>query len=247
MIVSARGTFASALQHLPHGPVAFARRHSLALRVIIAMAVSLGFLLFASEAFFTRAASSALIQQDARSYVADANALEVAYQEGSDPADAIDDVLDLVDSMEDRLGIDSAMLLDSDGTVVAAARDANLGSDRGVITDRGEGPSYADVKTHEIGQGFQFVVPIHLGGQRFQLRVDTDGQLLNARVSALSNQALVFSMVSLLIGIGLFYLLGGRTLARRHSLVVKRATRDSLTELGNHCLLYTSPSPRDRS
>ena len=29
-------------------------------------------------------------------------------------------------------------------------------------------------------------------------------------------------------------MLGGRTLARRHSLVVKRATRDSLTELGNH-------------
>ena len=206
----------------------------MALRIVIAVGASLGFLVFASEAFFTRAGSSALIEQDARGYVADANALEIAFQEGSDAADAIDDVLDLVDSMEDRLGIDSATLLDSDGKVVAAARDANLGSDRSVMTDRGVGPSYADVKTQEVGQGFQFVVPIELGGKRFQLRVNTDGRLLNARVSALSNEALVFSIASLLIGIVLFYLLGGRSLARRHSLVVKRATRDSLTDLGNH-------------
>ena len=212
----------------------FARRNALALRVVVAVAASLAFLLVASEVFFTRAASSALIEQDARSYVADANALEIAYQEGSDPADAIDDVLDLVDSMEDRLGIDSATLLDSDGDVVAAARDANLGSDRGAKSGRGVGPSYADVKTSEVGEGFQFAVPIHLGGKRFQLRVEEDGQLLHSRVSALSNEALVFSIVSLLIGIGLFYVLGGRSLARRHSLVARRATRDSLTDLGNH-------------
>ena len=167
------------------------------MRVVIAVAASLGFLLFASEAFFTRAASSELIQQDARSYVADANALETAYQEGSDPADAIDDVLDLVDSMEDRLGIDSATLLDADGKVVAAPRDANLGSDRGAKTARQWDRATPMWRRSEIGQGFQFVVPIHLGGKRFQLRVDADGQLLHARVSALSNEALVFSIVSL--------------------------------------------------
>ena len=202
--------------------------------MVIAVVASFGFLVFASEAFFTRVGSSALIEQDARGYVADANALEVAFQEGSDAADAIDDVLDLVDSMEDRLGIDSATLLDTDGKVVAAPRDADLESDRGQSTDRGVGPSYADLETHEIGTGFQFVVPIELGKKRFQLQVNSDGQLLNARVSALSDEALLFSIVSLLIGIVLFYLLGGRTLARRHSLVVKRATRDSLTGLGNH-------------
>jgi diguanylate cyclase (GGDEF)-like protein len=234
MIASVRRTFASTLERLRQGPVAFARKHALALRMVIAVVVSLGFLLFASEAFFARAASSALIEQDARSYVADANALEIAYQEGSGPADAIDDVLDLVDSMEDRLGIDSAKLLDSDGKVVIAARDANLDSDRGTRTARGVGPSYADVETHDVGQGFQFVVPIHLGGKRFQLRVEADGQLLHARVSAMRNEALIFSVVSLLIGMGLFYVVGGRTLARRHRLVVKRATRDSLTDLGNH-------------
>ena len=83
--------------------------------MVLAVGASLAFLLVASGLFFTEAVSHELIQQDARSYVADAGALETAYQEGSDPADAIDDVLDLVDSMEDRLGIESASLLAATG------------------------------------------------------------------------------------------------------------------------------------
>src|SRR5687768_12914206 len=66
----------------------FARRHALAVRVVLALSASLGFLLFASEFFFTRVASRELIQQDARGYVADASALQTAFQEGSSPADA---------------------------------------------------------------------------------------------------------------------------------------------------------------
>lgn len=215
---------------------AFVRRHALAVRVVAAVVVSLGSLLFASELFFTRAASRELVQQDARSYVADAGALETAYREGSDPADAMDDVLDLVDSMEDRRGVAAAKLLDANRKIVTAARDdvPELESDRGLKPSRDAGPTYADVETREVGQGFQFVVPIHLGGKHFLLEVDEEGQVLHARISALRDEALVFSIVSLLVGMGLFYLLGGRTLARRHSLVVKRATRDSLTDLGNH-------------
>lgn len=213
---------------------AFVRRHALVVRVVVAVAVSLGSLLFASELFFARAASRELVQQDARSYVADAGALETAYREGADPADAMDDVLDLVDSMEDRRGVAAAKLLDANRKIVTAPRDAKLRSDRGSKSPRHAGPTYADVETREVGQGFEFVVPIHLGGKPFLLEVDEEGQVLHARISALRDEALVFSIVSLLLGMGLFYLLGGRTLARRHSLVVKRATRDSLTDLGNH-------------
>jgi hypothetical protein len=76
-------------------------RHAFGLRMALALAVSVVLLLLASEAFFTRAASRELIQQDARSYAADARALEKAYADASeDPVDALDDALDLVDSME---------------------------------------------------------------------------------------------------------------------------------------------------
>ena len=202
--------------------------------MVLAVGASLAFLLFASDAFFTRAASRELIQQDARSYVADAVALETAYREGSSPADAIDDVLDLVDSMQDRLGIDSATLLGADGKIVQAPRDANLGSERGASVPAREAPKYAEVETQQRGNTFEFTVPIHLGGKPFTLQVREDGKVLHARVSALRNEALIFSAASLVVGMLLFYGLGGRFLARRHSLVVKRATRDSLTDLGNH-------------
>ena len=88
-----------------------ARRHTFVLRLVLALTVSVALLMVGSQMFFTRAVSRELIQQDARSYSADAKALETAYVEGDDPDDAMDDVLDLVDSMEDRLGIVSAQLL----------------------------------------------------------------------------------------------------------------------------------------
>jgi diguanylate cyclase (GGDEF)-like protein len=202
--------------------------------VIIGVAVSVGLLLFASELFFTRAATRELVQQNARSYAADGRALETAYREGSDVEDAVDDVLDLVDSMEDRYGIVSAKLFDADGNAVVAPRDAHLTSERGLPPARHKGPSVADVDVREEGKQFEFVVPVHLGGEKFFLRVNEDGELLHTRIAAVSNEALVFSLVSLLVGMGVFYVIGGRTLARRHSLVVRRAARDPLTDLGNH-------------
>ena len=173
--------------------------------MVLAVGASLAFLLFASDAFFTRAASRELIQQDARSYVADAVALETAYREGSSPADAIDDVLDLVDSMQDRLGIDSATLLGADGKIVQAPRDANLGSERGASVPAREAPKYAEVETQQRGNTFEFTVPIHLGGKPFTLQVREDGKVLQARVSALRNEALIFSAASLVVGMLLFY------------------------------------------
>src|SRR5918999_1692077 len=197
------------------GAFAFPRRHAMGLRVALALTVSLGSLVFASEFFFTRVADRELVQQVARGYVADAGALETAYREASDPADAIDDVLDFVDSMDDRLGVESATLLDARNRPVSAPRDAHL-------------------ETREVGEVHRFLIPIKLGGKPFYLQVDENDGMLHSRISALSNEARIFSIVSTLIGLGLFYVLGGRNLARRHKLVVKRATRDSLTDLGNH-------------
>jgi diguanylate cyclase (GGDEF)-like protein len=213
---------------------AFAGRHALALRTAIAVIASMLFLVVASEAFFTRAASRELVQQDARAYQADGIALETAYREGEDAADAIDDVLDLVDSMEDRLGVISATLLDSEGKVVTVPRDSKLTSDRDTEAGPRDARDLADVETRRDGQAYEFRVPIFLADRPFVLEVDEDGQVLDSRVAALRTEALVFSGISLLIGMVLFYVLAGRTLARRHRTVVIRATRDPLTDLGNH-------------
>jgi diguanylate cyclase (GGDEF)-like protein len=216
-----------------HSLARFAGRHKLTLRIGVAVVASLLFLLGASEAFFTRAASRELVGQDARAYAADAAALETAYEEGADPADAIDDVLDLVDSMEDRFGVVSAKLIDASGKLVSVPRDYTRDGDPGT-PGASRRTDDAKVITRRDGNRYEFVVPLTLAGKGFTLEVDEDGHVLNGRVSALRTEALAFSTVSLLIGMALFYLIAGHALARRHRTAVTRATRDPLTGLGNH-------------
>jgi diguanylate cyclase (GGDEF)-like protein len=183
--------------------------------------------------FFTRVATRELVQQDARSYAADAKALEAAYVEGDDPSDAMDDVLDLVDSMEDRLGIISAQLLTARSKVVTAVRDSNLDTPpvQTAAKPRGRGD---DVEMRRAGAHYNFLADVHLGERPFVLKVHASGKILNSRISALRDETLVFSTIVLLLAMALFYVLGGRSFARRHRSVVKRATRDPLTDLGNH-------------
>ena len=54
----------------------FARGHTFVLRLVLALFASVALMLVASQMFFTRAASRELLEQDARSYAADAKAIE---------------------------------------------------------------------------------------------------------------------------------------------------------------------------
>jgi diguanylate cyclase (GGDEF)-like protein len=211
----------------------FARRRTFVLRLVIALLASVALMTVASQMFFTRAASRELVEQDARSYAADANALETAYVEGDDPYDAMDDVLDLVDSMEDRLGIVSARLLNARGKAVTAPRDSDLDTPPRQVAQKARHRG-DDVKTRQAGEDFDFLAEVHLGDRPFVLKVVASGDVLHTRISALRDETLLFSTIVLLLAMGLFYLLGGRSFARRHRSVVKRATRDPLTDLGNH-------------
>lgn len=215
------------------------RRYAFGIRVALALVASVVCLLITSEAFFSHTISRELVEQGARSYTADAQALEQAYQEGSNPSDGLKRTLDLVDSMEDRLGIVSATLLDADGRIVAERRATASEKNRalspgfeGTLSDRRMfvGPTEA----RRNGGRFEFVVPLALSGERYTVKIEQDGRELNARVAALRNETLIFTTIALLLGMLLFYAIGGRSLARRHRSVVHRATRDPLTNLGNH-------------
>lgn len=209
------------------------RRRTFVVRLVLALVASVGLMMVASQMFFTRAASRELIQQDARSYGADAEAIETAFVEGDSREDGMDDVLDLVDSMEDRHGIVSAKLLHANGTVVKSTRDGNRETrrDRPPIAHRGHSH---DVKTRAEGDRLAFLAPVRLGNAEFVLEVDASGKVLNERISALRDETLTFSTIVLLLAMALFYVVGGRSFARRHRSAVKRATRDPLTDLGNH-------------
>ena len=187
-----------------------------------------------SQMFFTRAVSRELVQQDARSYSADAKALETAYVEGDGPVDGMDDVLDLVDSMEDRLGIVSARLLNCSwqsrrrplvtATLTHPAEVAADGRVTTTMTSRPGSPERTSTSSPTL----------HLGEPAVRAQGPSSGKVLHSRISALRDETLAFSTIVLLLALAVFYVVGGRSFARRHRSVVKRATRDPLTDLGNH-------------
>jgi diguanylate cyclase (GGDEF)-like protein len=216
------------------------RSYGFALRIVLALVVSMALLVVASQIFFTRAISQQLTDQGARYYAADGFALEKAYGEGSDPADAMDDTLDLVDSLRDRPDVVSATLFDSEQREVVAPRDSKLTGELDPNPNFDEALSrdlsYAGVETEggEGGSHFEFIVPVKLDGGRYVLEVDQDATELNTQVAALRNKTVIFSTIALIVALVLFYFAAGRALLRRHGKAVKGATRDPLTGLGNH-------------
>ena len=216
------------------------RAHSFAVRVVLALALSMVLVVVASQIFFDRAITQQLIDQGARYYGAEGVAVERAYREGSTPADAMDDALDLVDSFRDRPDVVSAALFDAQMREVSAPRDSRL---QGEIDPNpkfdqalSEGRSYAGVETEtdEPGAHFEFIVPVDLAGSRYVLEVDQDASALQTQVGALRDKTVIFTTIALIVAMGLFYLVAGRALVRRHGRARKRATRDPLTDLGNH-------------
>ena len=73
-----------------------------------------------------------------------------------------------------------------------------------------------------------------LAGSSYVLEVNQDASALHTQVAALRDKTVIFSTIALIVAMGLFYLVAGRALVRRHGRARKRATRDPLTDLGNH-------------
>ena len=216
------------------------RMYAFGLRLTLALVLSMALLVVASQIFFTGAISQQLIDQGGRFYAADGVALEQAYREGDNPADSLDDVLDLEDSIVNRPDVVSATLFDAKMRKVGGPRDSNrVGTpdpNPNFSAALKEGRSFAglEAEANEHASHFEFVVPVKLGGSPYVLEVNQDATALHAQVASLRNKTVVFSGVALLVAMALFYFLGGRSLARRHGKALKGATRDPLTNLGNH-------------
>jgi diguanylate cyclase (GGDEF)-like protein len=216
------------------------RGHTFALRLVAALVASMALLIVGSQIFFTGAITQQLVDQGSRYYGAEGIALETAYREGSDPDDSMDDTLDLVDSFRDRPDVVSAALFDFESREVVAERDnveqGKLDSNPKFDAALSEDISYSGVETEEEegSSRFEFIVPVVLDGRHYVLEVSQDSSALDTQVAALRDKTVVFTGIALLLAMTLFYFVAGRALMQRHSSARRRATRDPLTDLGNH-------------
>ncbi len=142
-----------------------------------------------------------------------------------------------------RAGIVRVRLVDASGTVIAAGDPRQVGSraDVPARTDAAiaAGARFAEPTNHVQdtsvgGQHYEYVLPVRTPTGRLAIEVDQQISLVPQLQSDLRHRTLVGLGIGAGVGLPLLYLLGGRSLARRHRRTEDQAQLDALTGLGNH-------------
>jgi diguanylate cyclase (GGDEF)-like protein len=169
----------------------------------------------------------------------DARAFETLASRSTDKADAIHDIDAMLDSVSHRPGTREAKLIDSHHVLAAETGFARVGetvsAERHLDAALEHGRSFAG---HESAPGedhrnFEFVTPLSILGSRYAYEVNYDHHAFDAKLDALRMRLGLIALFALLGGGAVFYLVGGRRLIRDHRMVLRRATRDGLTDLPN--------------
>jgi diguanylate cyclase (GGDEF)-like protein len=212
------------------------------LRLGFALVVSLATVMMVGHHVLTSAVTDALLERDREHHAADARSIEAAYGSAVPGVDLMSEVGDVVDTIAHRPGVTAVELVDAGRTVVATSVPGTLGEHlenthfAAALRDgRGFGGRVTSEEDGaERSSPLEFVEPVTLGHERFALEIDADASALERQLAAVRGAAAGVFGLGLVLTFVLFYLLGGRTLSQRHRNVMRRATQDPLTELGNH-------------
>jgi len=213
---------------------------ALAFGLRMGLAVAVTFLLIGVSGYLAleHELANRQIADFASSQRADARSFEAFAAHAPTSTSAIATVDRLLNAVASRPGTLEATLIDSQKRIVASADDAVVGmhdSDQPIDAALRSGLRYAgrenDPKADR--RDFEFVVPLYVGGVRYAFEVTYDHRAYDAQLGRVRTIVAVIALLSLLGGGVVFYLVGGRRLMRDHRTVLRRATRDGLTDLPN--------------
>jgi diguanylate cyclase (GGDEF)-like protein len=168
----------------------------------------------------------------------DTAAFEREGTRASNRADGIGDIERLLEGVEQRTGTLAVLLIDEHHRVVAAGDRALVGGTQAdsridAALERGSAYSGREGGHGKDSADFEFVSPIDLPSGRYAYVVTYDRASYDAQLSKLRSILAMIGLLTLIGGGGVFYLLGGRRLLHDHRTVLRRATRDGLTDLPN--------------
>jgi diguanylate cyclase (GGDEF)-like protein len=213
-------------------------------------AFAFGVRLFASVALtfvLTAATVCVLLERDlahrqisdyAEGQRADAAAFEREGARATSTADEITDIDRLLEGIEKRPGTVAVALVDRQHIITATGESTLLGTtdaDPRIAAALEHGRTYAGyARSPGNAEGnFEFVVPVELPSGRYAYELTYDRRIYDAQLSELRSTIALAGLLTMLGGGVVFYLLGGRRLMRDHRMVLRRATRDGLTDLPN--------------
>ena len=212
------------------------------LRLAAALLSTLFVVLAVAQTVTARTLRDGLLQLDAAHYSSEARSIEAAYADAGRGELPLGEAREVVATLAQRPGVTTVRLLDGGGRTIAA-------SEPGMVGERERSPAitaalvdsraYAGTEQQEGDEGdrgsvLEFIEPLTLGGRAYALEVDADGAALERQIATVNRSTRWVFGLGAILAVALFYLLGGRALSRRHQLVLRRATLDPLTELGNH-------------
>jgi diguanylate cyclase (GGDEF)-like protein len=169
---------------------------------------------------------------------ADAKAFEREGTRATSTEDGIGDINRLLEGVSQRAGTREAFLIDKQHVIRAAGSGALVGTtdaDPRIDAAVEHGTSYAGHEGNPIkdSRDFEFVVPVNLPSGRYVYEVTYDHRTYDAQLNEVRTILVLFGLLTLIGGSAVFYLVGGRRLMRDHRSVLRRATRDGLTDLPN--------------
>jgi diguanylate cyclase (GGDEF)-like protein len=212
--------------------VAFAVRMGLSIAVTFAVVGIVGYLLLERNLAHRQISEYAAAQR------ADVAGFERAAAAAPSTAAQLLDIDRVLDVTAHRPGTRLAVLVDHNHVVRASGVDRLLATtETGPQVEaalRG-GRSYAGRETDpgKDRRDFAFVFPVNLPSGHYAYDVTFDHRTYDARLSEVRSVLVLIGLLALLGGGAVFYVVGGRRLMRDHRMVLRRATRDGLTDLPN--------------
>jgi diguanylate cyclase (GGDEF)-like protein len=207
-------------------------------RLVATVALTFALIGSASYVLLERDLAHLQISEYAESQHADAKAFEREGTRATGAADGIGDVSRLLEGVAQRPDTREALLIDAQHVIRATGNGALVGTtyaDARVDAALEDGSSYAGREggPSKNASDFEFVVPVNLKGGRYAYEVIYDDRIYGARLHELRTILALIALITAIGGGAVFYLLGGRRLIRDHRMVLRRATRDGLTDLPN--------------
>jgi diguanylate cyclase (GGDEF)-like protein len=208
------------------------------LRMVVTVALTFALVGVAGYLLLERKLAQRQVSGHAAAQRADARAFEFEGVRAASPAGAIGDVDRFIDAVARRPGTLETLLIDPHNVVAASSNDALVGTrDRGrkITQALREGRRYAGRESDPRSdrRDFEFVVPVELPGGRYAYEVTYDHRAYDAQLNEVRTILALIGLLALFGGSVVFYLVGGRRLMRDHRMVLRRATRDGLTDLPN--------------
>jgi diguanylate cyclase (GGDEF)-like protein len=211
--------------------IPFALRLFGSLAIALAVVGVLGYKLVSSEL------ERQEIQRHLDDQLADASNFEARAGTESEAA-LYREISEVLEALLARPGVEEAILIGPDTRVVAAGEDDLVGTQDSDVRidaalDRGEAYAGREADAGLDASNFEFVTPVSLPDGVYALELSYSHESFDAALADV-RRVLIFAGIGALLAIGLlFYLVGGRSLMKAHTVALRRATRDGLTDLPN--------------